>query len=359
MDPTLVELLQRLDQVTSQCEELRADVHKAIVVAEVDPEMSLTRARKVLEFVIRRVWQRSIPDEEAGTRPLENLLQRLVKDGHLPRRVVPYANAVRELGNVGTHAFDERITKADVIQSLAQLMVVLEWYFEETPSEPPDREARGTESSQALAAGERAVRRSQSGIQLAVAPRRRPTVWLAVAVGAGLAVAAGAIAWWQPWREASSEVAGGTSDNGGDPPVPIGSSPPDQQVDAIGSASDDGDQDATAGTSIVPDTVPPGPQPRDSFAAVRAMRLVSEASRQHADGHADQALARLDEAIELDPSQAEAWVARGRVRMALGRFEEAADDLRQSLLLGPVDPALVERLLADAQRGAEAGGAAP
>jgi hypothetical protein len=91
--------------------------------------MALTRARKVLEFVVRDVYQRRT-GEEVGTRPLENVLQRLVKDGHLPKRLAAYANAVRELGNVGTHAFGEAITKADVAQSLAQLTAILEWYFE-------------------------------------------------------------------------------------------------------------------------------------------------------------------------------------------------------------------------------------
>ncbi len=100
----------------------------------------------MLEFVVRDVFQRHT-GEDPGTRPLENLLQRLVKDGHLPKRVSAYANAVRELGNVGTHAYGEAITKADVAQSLAQLTVILEWYFEHerpperanAPAETPDR----------------------------------------------------------------------------------------------------------------------------------------------------------------------------------------------------------------------------
>ena len=48
--------------------------------------MALTRARKVLEYVIRDVYERRIK-EPPGTRPLENLLQRLVKDGHFPDRL--------------------------------------------------------------------------------------------------------------------------------------------------------------------------------------------------------------------------------------------------------------------------------
>src|SRR5262245_42460257 len=91
--------------------------------------MALTRARKVLEYVIRDVYSRRY-SEPPGTRPLENLLQRLVKDGHFPDKLDAYATTIRKLGNVGTHTFGEKVTVDDVYQSLAQLMVILEWYFE-------------------------------------------------------------------------------------------------------------------------------------------------------------------------------------------------------------------------------------
>lgn len=129
VDPTLQDVLGRLERVSGQLEELRDGVRQAVAIAELDPDMALTRARKVLEFIVRDVFQRHT-GEEAGTRPLENLLQRLVKDGYFPKRLSAYANAVRELGNVGTHSYGEGITKTDVAQSLAQLTVILEWYFE-------------------------------------------------------------------------------------------------------------------------------------------------------------------------------------------------------------------------------------
>jgi hypothetical protein len=135
MNSTLQDLLARLDRISGQLQELRDGVKQAVAIAEFDPEMALTRARKVLEYIVRDVYERRV-GEAAGTRPLENLLQRLAKDGHLPKRLAAYANAVRELGNVGTHAFGEAVTKADVAQSLAQLTVILEWYFtHERPAE--------------------------------------------------------------------------------------------------------------------------------------------------------------------------------------------------------------------------------
>ena len=129
MEPSFRALLDRLDRLSDEFRELREGVQKAIRIADEDPEMALTRARKVLEHVIRDVYQRRC-NEPPGSRPLENLIQRLVKDGYFPDRLDAYATTVRKLGNVGTHTFGETITAADVYQSLTQLTPILEWYFE-------------------------------------------------------------------------------------------------------------------------------------------------------------------------------------------------------------------------------------
>jgi formylglycine-generating enzyme required for sulfatase activity len=102
-------------------------VRRAVRIAEENPEMALTRCRKVLELVAREAYERRV-GEPAGTRLLENFLQRLLREGHLPARLDAYANAVRILGNVGSHRFGEQITAADVRQALAQLVPILEWY---------------------------------------------------------------------------------------------------------------------------------------------------------------------------------------------------------------------------------------
>ena len=129
MDPSLQPLLNRLGNLSGPFQELRVGVHEAIKIADISPEMALTRSRKVLEYLVRDVYERRI-NEPPGTRPLENLLQRLVKDGFFPDRLDAYANTIRKLGNVGTHTFGEKLAVADVYQSLAQLMPILEWYFE-------------------------------------------------------------------------------------------------------------------------------------------------------------------------------------------------------------------------------------
>ena len=151
MDLSLQNFLSRLEHLSDKFHELRSGVQKAIRIADDDPEMALTRARKVLEYVVRDVFEQRI-NEPPGTRPLENLLDRLVKDGFIPVRLDAYANTVRKLGNVGTHNFSERITAADVYQSLAQLMPILEWYFEEERPEAgvepgPSASTRGSDQT--------------------------------------------------------------------------------------------------------------------------------------------------------------------------------------------------------------------
>jgi hypothetical protein len=146
VDTSLDNLLARMSRLTEEFQELREGLRQAVAIAEQDPEMSLTRTRKVLEFVVRDTFERRL-GQPAGTRPLENLLQQLVKEGHLPRKVAAYANAVRELGNVGTHAFGEPVpvTPADVTRSLQQLLVVLEWYIDHERAAAQRRESAPTE----------------------------------------------------------------------------------------------------------------------------------------------------------------------------------------------------------------------
>jgi hypothetical protein len=62
---------------------------------------------------------------------LENLLQRLVRESEVPRKVVAAANLIREMGNLGVHGFGETVSAADVERALAQLVPVLAWYREE------------------------------------------------------------------------------------------------------------------------------------------------------------------------------------------------------------------------------------
>jgi formylglycine-generating enzyme required for sulfatase activity/energy-coupling factor transporter ATP-binding protein EcfA2 len=127
MDPSLLDLIDRLNELPEQFEELRQAVRKAIRLADDDPEMALTRVRKVLDYVVRDAYRRLV-NEPPGTRPLQTLIQRLVKDGHLPLHLEPYVTSIRELGNAGTHYSEGKYTTKDVTLSLVQLRSILDWY---------------------------------------------------------------------------------------------------------------------------------------------------------------------------------------------------------------------------------------
>ena len=129
MDNQFHDLIDRLDHLSGQFDDLRGLIGRAIRLADNDPEMALTRVRKVLEYVVHDAYQRLVK-KPPGTQPLENLLQILVKDGHLPPHLAPYTNLIRELGNVGTHRADGKYKMQDVNLSLSQLRAILDWYFE-------------------------------------------------------------------------------------------------------------------------------------------------------------------------------------------------------------------------------------
>ncbi|MGB9181413.1 MAG: DUF4145 domain-containing protein [Pyrinomonadaceae bacterium] len=152
-------ILERLDHISDEFQELREGVKKAIRIADEDPEMALARSRKVLEYVIRDVYKRHF-GKEPGTQPLENLIQRLVREGYFPPVQDAYASTIRKLGNVGTHSYGEKVTAKHVQLSLTQLMQILEWYFE---NERPEgiQATSATEKERQRLADEEAKRQAE------------------------------------------------------------------------------------------------------------------------------------------------------------------------------------------------------
>jgi hypothetical protein len=134
--PELQQRIRRIEHGLSQVGtllvpvEISDGVKKAITLSNIDPDMALGRARKVLDFIIADLYKREF-GRAPGTQPLENSVQQLAKAGKLPRTMVAYANSVRELGNVGIHGSGEAITEEDVVSSLENLMRLVAWYCEQ------------------------------------------------------------------------------------------------------------------------------------------------------------------------------------------------------------------------------------
>jgi hypothetical protein len=131
IDKLVAKALRLADGVT----ELTDGLSRLPALAAADPEAALMRVRKLLEFVIHDLYQRRIA-EPAGSRPLENLLQRMAKENQLPRKLGASANFLRELGNIGAHVFGESVSAADVEGALAHLIPILAWYRDEVGPRP-------------------------------------------------------------------------------------------------------------------------------------------------------------------------------------------------------------------------------
>ena len=141
-------LMQRLDSLSGELLELRQEIKLTLQLADIDPRMTLTRTRRVLEYVVNEVYRRHF-NEDPGTRPLENLLQRLIKEHILPPKVGTYASGIRAMGNLGTHGKGDEILPSDAQHSIDQLVVILLWYFEQ---ERPESLAGSTASSKPVEA---------------------------------------------------------------------------------------------------------------------------------------------------------------------------------------------------------------
>lgn len=128
-DHSLETLLKRLDLMSGELDELRQEIRLTVQLVDIDPRMTLTRTRRVLEYLVNDIFRRHF-EEDPGTRPLDNLLDRVIKEHVLPPRVAAYAQGIRWLGNMGTHGKGEQVLHTDAEQSLKQLVEILLWYFE-------------------------------------------------------------------------------------------------------------------------------------------------------------------------------------------------------------------------------------
>ena len=136
MEAQFRDVVDRLLVLPERFSNLREMIRKAILLADTDPEMALTRVRKVLESLVREAYKEGVA--EPGTAPLEALIQGLVKAGLLPRHIVPYATFIRDLANNAMHNPGAAYQAADVHLVFVQLRTILVWYFEAVR---PDAEA--------------------------------------------------------------------------------------------------------------------------------------------------------------------------------------------------------------------------
>jgi len=127
MNGPLQPLLDLLNRLPDEFRDIRLEVESAVRVLELAPSLAVVAPRKVLDLIIRDVYQRCV-NEPAATRPLEGLTQQLVKKGHFPTELEGYASLIRQHGNVGAHRAGVALTPTIAQDCLRALVPLLEWY---------------------------------------------------------------------------------------------------------------------------------------------------------------------------------------------------------------------------------------
>ena len=240
LDERLHAITAQIALLTEQFAAFRLVVQEAVLIAGNSPSSSLMKARDVLDYIGRDVYDRHLSRLKgyggAKSRPLAGLLDQIKGRGVMPSRVVAAATYVNNLGSAATHNLSrsretgkalEDFTREDVLDSLEKLLTVLDWYCQERKTvterepevepgerlEPLDKDgpepAAGTEEPRSVPkpVGQSPRPKPRQGPQLEPAPRawwNSPAMW----VSAALVVAAlGGLAIALVWRYARTPAA--------------------------------------------------------------------------------------------------------------------------------------------------------
>jgi hypothetical protein len=140
MTDALANLQLRLARLPPDDRDLGQDMRGAILAADSDSVSCAIRARRVLEHVVRDVYQRRI-GKPSGAQPLEGVLAKIVKEGHFPEELAGFVGAVKGLANRVAHDRNKSYPAEFLIPALDQALMVLEWYFRhELPAPEPSPE---------------------------------------------------------------------------------------------------------------------------------------------------------------------------------------------------------------------------
>jgi hypothetical protein len=117
------------------------ELARACDLADGDPDMALTKSRKILEGCLYALHKQRIGPP--GTRRLEQLIVDLGRAGVLPRKMLALCEVVRELGNVGAHPIydGEDLSHREAQLAVLTLTLILEWYVRRRECEAPTIQA--------------------------------------------------------------------------------------------------------------------------------------------------------------------------------------------------------------------------
>lgn len=136
IEARLTTLEQTLAQRSLSAEEC-AELRKAIGISQQDTSFALGKARQILERIVRRLYRQhrpALPQKSTLKEMIEDLTGRANRPAVLPRRIFPYLDAIRVLGNLEVHdaaqgGSESRLSHKDVEVSLLMMVNVIEWYL--------------------------------------------------------------------------------------------------------------------------------------------------------------------------------------------------------------------------------------
>jgi hypothetical protein len=194
-----------IERLSKAFDDIKKSLEQFKRIAQPDPAMAVVRARRVLEYVIRDLFRRHLT-ERPGTRPLDNLVNKLVQEGILDLHIKAYVDHVRELGNAATHGDPSKdFSEADAYRALDALMVVLEWYFKKERIGDIEELRREIDVGDAVVLEYRSRARTAEHVRSAAASWRRYGGLVAICV---LAIALGFVHLWTgvgpPWPQSAA-----------------------------------------------------------------------------------------------------------------------------------------------------------
>lgn len=117
-----------IENVRKDALELIREVRKIERLGEIDPGAALGKARSVLEVIVTPIFQKHTGD---SGKPLFDMIDRLSKDGVLPKKIASYFNYIRILGNQALH-FQEGnqspLTALDVRIIAMMTANIVDWF---------------------------------------------------------------------------------------------------------------------------------------------------------------------------------------------------------------------------------------
>jgi hypothetical protein len=135
----LAELQQRLENLAEHPKWLEGEeLKKALEFADSSPKQSLDTTRGVFEVIIRDAHKQNFG--ETKSKPMETLLDDLVKANRLPKQLEAGALFIWKQGSTSIHMMG-KVTKKDAYRALDFLFEIIEWRI---LNERPRGEAVGT-----------------------------------------------------------------------------------------------------------------------------------------------------------------------------------------------------------------------